>query len=124
MRGLHYQEGAHAQAKIVRVTRGAVQDVIVDIRPDSPTYGEHFSMILRAEERKMIFIPHGCAHGFLALEGGTEFLYKCDNYYEPTAERGIRYNDPTLGIEWMLPEDELLISEKDKMLPHLRRQGS
>lgn len=119
LRGLHYQEGEHAQAKIVRVTRGAAQDVVADIRPDSPTYGHHFSAILRADERKMIYIPRGCAHGFLALEEDTEFLYKCDNYYEPAAERGIRYDDPALNIEWMLPEGELLISEKDKILPFL-----
>lgn len=124
LRGLHYQEGDHAQAKIVRVTRGAVQDVVVDIRPDSPTYGHHFSTILKAEERKMIFIPHGCAHGFLALEDGTEFLYKCDNYYEPAAERGIRYDDPRLGIEWMLPESEIRISKKDSLLPYLSAEGS
>lgn len=124
LRGLHYQEGPHSQAKIVRVTRGAVQDIIVDIRPDSPTYGDHYATILRAEERKMIFIPHGCAHGFLALEDETEFLYKCDTYYEPAAERGIRYDDPALNISWILPENKLLISEKDKILPYLSPQGS
>ena len=119
LRGLHYQESPHAQAKIVRVTHGSVQDVIVDLRPDSPTYGEHFSTILRAEDRIMIFIPQGCAHGFLALEDGTEFLYKCNTHYEPTAERGIRFDDPTLNIKWVLPQDKLLISEKDKSLPYL-----
>ena len=119
LRGLHYQEGDYAQAKIVRVTRGAVQDIVVDIRPESPTYGQHYSTILRAEDRKMIFIPHGCAHGFLALEDDTEFLYKCDAYYEPSAEKGIRYDDPELNIDWLLPEDQLLISEKDKILPYL-----
>lgn len=124
LRGLHYQEGEFAQAKIVRVTRGAVQDVVVDIRPGSPSYGEHFSLVMRAEDRTMIYIPRGCAHGFLALEDGTEFLYKCDNYYTPKAERGIRFDDPQLHIPWMLPEDELLISEKDKKLPYLSAPSS
>ncbi len=119
LRGLHYQEGKYAQAKIVRVTRGAVQDVVVDIRKKSPTYGKCFSLVLRAEERNMIYVPRGCAHGFLALEDQTEFLYKCDNYYTPEAERGIRYDDPEINIQWMLDEGELLISEKDRNLPYL-----
>lgn len=119
LRGLHYQEGQYAQAKLVRVTRGSVQDVIVDIRPESPSFGKHFSLVMRAEDRNMVYIPRGCAHGFLALEDKTEFLYKCDNYYAPKAERGIRYDDPRLNIEWMLIEDELLISDKDKNLPFL-----
>lgn len=124
LRGLHYQQGKHAQAKIIRVTRGAVQDVIVDIRPESPSFRDHFALVMRAEDRNMIFIPRGCAHGFLALEDQTEFLYKCDNYYNPEAEAGIRFDDPQLNIQWMLPEDELLISEKDRKLPYLSAPSS
>ncbi|NND15976.1 MAG: dTDP-4-dehydrorhamnose 3,5-epimerase [Eudoraea sp.] len=119
LRGLHYQEGEKAQAKIVRVISGSVQDVVVDIRPKSPTYGEHFSMVLSAKDRNMIFIPRGMAHGFLALEENTEFLYKCDNYYHPEAERGLRYDDRTIGITWQLSAEELILSDKDKKLPYL-----
>ena len=119
LRGLHYQAGEYAQAKIVRVTRGTVQDVVVDLRPDSSSYREHFSLVMRAEDLNMIYIPKGCAHGFLALEDQTEFLYKCDNYYTPEAERGIRFDDPQLNIQWMLAADELLISDKDRNLPYL-----
>lgn len=119
LRGLHYQLGEMAQAKIVRVVSGSVQDVVVDIRPDSPTYGEHLSMELHAGDRNMIFLPRGMAHGFLALEDNTEFLYKCDNYYDPDAERGIRYDDKTIDINWQLPDKDLILSEKDRTLPYL-----
>jgi len=119
LRGLHYQIGEMAQAKIVRVVSGSVQDVIVDIRPESQTYGQHLSMELNAQDRTMIFLPRGMAHGFLALEAHTEFLYKCDNYYHPDSERGIRYDDPSIGISWQLPSEDLILSEKDRSLPYL-----
>jgi len=119
LRGLHYQLGEMAQAKIVRVVFGSVQDVVVDIRPDSLTYGEHLSMELHAADRNMIFLPRGMAHGFLALEDDTEFLYKCDNYYDQGAERGIRYDDKTIGISWQLPDKDIILSEKDRNLPYL-----
>lgn len=119
LRGLHYQLGEMAQAKIVRVVSGSVQDVVVDIRPDSSTYGEHLSIELHAGDRNMIFLPRGMAHGFLALEDDTEFLYKCDNYYDPDAERGIRYDDKTIAISWQLPDEDLILSEKDRTLPNL-----
>ncbi len=119
LRGLHYQTGEMAQAKIVRVVSGSVQDVIVDIRPESRTYGQHLSMELNAQDRNMIFLPGGMAHGFLAIEDNTEFLYKCDNYYHPDSERGIRYDDPSIGISWQLPSEDLILSEKDRSLPYL-----
>lgn len=119
LRGLHFQAGERAQAKIVRVVSGRVQDVVVDLRPNSTTYGEYISMELNANDRTMIFLPRGMAHGFLALEENTEFLYKCDNYYDPDSERGIRYNDSTIGISWQLADDELILSEKDRTLPYL-----
>lgn len=119
LRGLHFQAGERAQAKIVRVVSGRVQDVIVDLRPNSATYGEYISMELNANDRTMIFLPRGMAHGFLALEENTEFLYKCDNYYDPDSERGIRYDDGTIGISWQLADDELILSEKDRTLPYL-----
>ena len=119
LRGLHYQFGEMAQAKIVRVVSGSVQDVVVDIRPESPTYGEHLSMELNALDRKMIYLPRGMAHGFLALEENTEFLYKCDNYYDPDSERGIRYDDKSIGISWQLRSEDLILSDKDRNLPFL-----
>lgn len=119
LRGLHFQAGERAQAKIVRVVSGRVQDVVVDLRPDSVTYGEYVSMELNANDRTMIFLPRGLAHGFLALEAHTEFLYKCDNYYHPDSERGIRYDDPSIGISWQLPSKDLILSEKDRSLPFL-----
>lgn len=119
LRGLHYQIGEMAQAKIVRVVSGSVQDVIVDIRPESQTYGQHLSVELNAMDRTMIFLPRGLAHGFLALEPHTEFLYKCDNHYHPDSERGIRYDDPSIGISWQLPSEDLILSEKDRSLPYL-----
>jgi dTDP-4-dehydrorhamnose 3,5-epimerase len=116
LRGLHFQQGEFAQAKLVRVIKGKVLDVVVDIRPDSPTFGKTFSEILSEENQRQIFIPRGFAHGFSVLEDDTIFSYKCDNYYNKASESGIIYNDPELGIDWMLSEDEILLSEKDKVL--------
>lgn len=120
LRGLHFQKGKYAQAKLVRVIRGEVLDVAVDIRPDSETFGQHFSIILNAENNKQLFVPRGFAHGFAVLEDDTIFAYKCDNFYHKEAESGIIYNDPDIDIDWMLHEDEIMLSDKDKLLPNLK----
>jgi dTDP-4-dehydrorhamnose 3,5-epimerase len=117
VRALHRQIGEHAQAKLVRVLQGCVLDVAVDMRTDSPTYGQHVAVELSYENRKQLFIPRGFAHGFVALSDTVEFFYKCDNYYNKAAERGIIYNDITLNIDWILPQEQLIISEKDAILP-------
>lgn len=117
LRGLHYQKGEFAQAKLVRVIKGKVQDVCVDIRKDSATFGQSFSIILSDTDQKQLFIPRGFAHGFLVLEDDTIFSYKCDNYYRREAEAGIIYNDSSLNINWKITEDQLILSEKDKHLP-------
>ena len=117
LRGLHFQTGDYAQAKLVRVIKGKVLDVCVDIRPESKTFGNSFSIILDDLENKQLFIPRGFAHGFLALEDNTIFSYKCDNYYHNPSEKGIIYNDLRLKIDWNFPENKILLSEKDKALP-------
>ena len=119
LRGLHYQIGEHAQAKLVRVLQGKVLDVAVDIRPNSSTFGQYESIILSAENQKQFFVPRGFAHGFLVLSETATFFYKCDNFYNKESEGGIIYNDPNLKIDWNFQESELLISEKDKVLPTL-----
>lgn len=119
LRGLHFQKGASAQAKLVRVVQGRVQDVAVDIRPGSPTFGRYVSVELSAANRRMFFIPRGFAHGFATLEPGTIFQYKCDNYYDPQSEGSIRWNDPSIGIEWMLDPSEVILSAKDAAAPPL-----
>ncbi|MGB5820719.1 MAG: dTDP-4-dehydrorhamnose 3,5-epimerase [Saonia sp.] len=120
IRALHYQLGEHAQAKLVRVLKGIVLDVAVDLRKDSPTFGEHVSLELSDENKKQLFIPKGFAHGFMVLSNTAEFFYKCDNYYNKEAEAGIIYNDNELNIDWLIPEEKLKISEKDRMLPKLK----
>lgn len=117
LRGLHYQAGAFTQAKLIRVAQGKVLDVVVDIRKDSPTFGEHISVEISSENKKQLFIPKGFAHGFIVLSETVLFLYKCDNYYNKESERGIIYNDKTLNIDWKLAKSELIISEKDTVLP-------
>jgi dTDP-4-dehydrorhamnose 3,5-epimerase len=117
LRGLHFQRGEYSQAKLVQVLRGAVLDVVVDLRPESPTFGRHFSMELSEKDHKMLFIPKGMAHGFLSLEDNTLFSYKCDAYYHPGSEGGIIYNDPDLSIDWGVSEDKLILSDKDRELP-------
>lgn len=119
LRGLHYQCGEHAQAKLVRVLEGEVLDVAVDLRPDSPTYGQYYSVVLSAENKKQFFVPRGFAHGFLVLSDTATFFYKCDNYYNAASEGGLIYNDPTVKINWGFPTENLIISEKDKVLPTL-----
>lgn len=117
LRGLHYQTGEHAQAKLVRVLSGEVLDVAVDIRPGSETFGEHVAILLSAENQKQFFVPRGFAHGFLVLSETATFFYKCDNFYNKESEGGIIFNDPKLNIDWQFPEKELIISEKDQILP-------
>jgi dTDP-4-dehydrorhamnose 3,5-epimerase len=120
LRGLHYQTGEHAQAKLVRVLQGEVLDVAVDIRPDSPTYGEYVAVLLSAENQKQFFVPRGFAHGFLVLSANATFFYKCDNFYNKESEGGIIFNDETLNIDWGFPLSELVISEKDRAQPNIQ----
>ncbi|MGN7205188.1 dTDP-4-dehydrorhamnose 3,5-epimerase [Pedobacter sp. SAFR-022] len=119
LRGLHFQYGEHAQAKLVRVLKGEVLDVAVDLRPGSPTFGKYESIILSEENQLQFFIPKGFAHGFVVLSETAEFFYKCDNYYNKAAEGGIHFADPALNINWQVPSDELIVSEKDAILPFL-----
>lgn len=119
LRGLHYQTGQHAQAKLVRVLRGEVLDVAVDIRPDSPTFGQYDAVVLSGDNQKQFFIPRGFAHGFLVMSESAEFFYKCDNFYNKESEGGVFYNDPTINIDWQFSSDDLIVSERDHSLPHL-----
>ncbi|MEO8934806.1 MAG: dTDP-4-dehydrorhamnose 3,5-epimerase, partial [Xanthomarina sp.] len=117
LRGLHYQIDNYAQAKLVRVVKGNVLDIAVDIRKGSPTFGHYVAVELTETNMKQLFIPRGFAHGFVVLSDTAIFSYKCDNYYNKESEGGIIYNDATLNIDWQLPEESLLISEKDLILP-------
>jgi|SRR6476660_1715345 len=119
LRGLHYQTGNHAQAKLVRVLKGEVLDVAVDIRPGSKTFGQYDAVVLSGENQTQFFVPRGFAHGFLVLSETAVFFYKCDNFYNRESEGGIFYNDATIGIDWQFPLNALIISEKDKQLPNL-----
>ncbi|XCF06515.1 dTDP-4-dehydrorhamnose 3,5-epimerase [Tamlana crocina] len=116
LRGLHFQTGTFAQAKLVRVIKGKVFDVCVDLRDGSATFGQHFSIILDGEKHQQLFVPRGFAHGFVVLEDDTIFSYKCDNFYNKDSESGIIFNDEVLNIDWGFPEEQLIISEKDKEL--------
>lgn len=117
LRGLHFQEGDYAQAKLVSVVKGEVLDVVVDLRKDSRTYKQYIKIKLSAYNMKSIFIPKGMAHGFLTLSEEAIFTYKCDNYYHPASESGIVYNDDTLQVDWEYPLESILRSQKDKDLP-------
>lgn len=117
LRGLHFQKGEAAQAKLLRVVQGSVLDVAVDIRPDSPTYGKSVCVVLSGENKRQFYIPRGFAHGFLVLEDNTLFQYKCDNFYEPEAEGSYAWNSPDLAIDWGISPDEVILSEKDKKAP-------
>jgi dTDP-4-dehydrorhamnose 3,5-epimerase len=117
LRGLHGQIGDYAQAKLVRVLEGEVLDVALDARCDSPTYGQHFAIKLSAESGLQLFIPRGFLHGFVVLSKTAQFFYKCDNVYNKDAEIGIIYNDLDIGVNWILPKEDLVISEKDLLLP-------
>ncbi len=114
IRGLDYQIGADAQAKLVRVIDGCVFDVAVDLRKNSPTFGQWFGVELSGENKKQFYIPRGFAHGFSVLSETAIFSYKCDNLYAPESERGILYNDPELNIDWKIPDSEAIISAKDQ----------
>ena len=120
LRGLHYQLPPHAQSKLVRVIRGTVIDVAVDIRRESPTFGRHVAVELTGENHRQLFIPRGFAHGFVVLSDEALFQYKCDNFYAPQCEGAIAYDDPALGIDWRLPASDIVVSEKDRHHPLLR----
>lgn len=113
VRGLHFQKPPYTQSKLVRVVVGSVLDVVVDIRRNSPTYGQHVAVELTAENHRQFFVPKGFAHGFAVLSEVAVFQYKCDEFYHPESEGAIAWNDPTLGIDWQLPMDEVILSAKD-----------
>ena len=119
VRGLHYQKGEFAQAKLVRVVRGSVLDVVVDCRKDSATYLQSYSVQLSAQNHYQMFVPRGFAHGYSVLENDTVFSYKCDNYYNKSSEGGIYYADEKLNIDWGIPEDQMVVSDKDLALARL-----
>jgi len=117
IRGLHLQINPFAQAKLVRVLDGEILDVAVDLRKNSATYGQHFSVLLSAENKKQLMVPHGFAHGFSVLSETASVMYKVDQLYHKESERGIRYDDPTLNIDWQVDPNEIIVSEKDLILP-------
>lgn len=119
-RGLHFQVPPYAQAKLVRVVSGEVLDVAVDLRKGSPTYGQHHAVVLSEKNKKQFYIPRGFAHGFLVLSETAEFFYKCDNYYHYPSDGGIRFNDPSLDIDWQMDESEIILSDKDANQPFLK----
>lgn len=120
VRGLHFQKGEKAQAKLVRVIKGRVLDVAVDIRPDSPSFGKYVSAELTAENHRQFFIPKGFAHGFAVLSPEVVFQYKCDEFYCPEAEGAIAWDDPDLAIDWKLPAEDVILSDKDRRHPNLK----
>lgn len=119
IRGLHFQKGEYAQAKLVTVVRGAVIDVAVDLRPSSPTFKKFFAIELSDQNKLIMYIPRGFAHGFGVLSENTLFSYKCDNFYSPTNEGGIRFDDASLGIDWNIPKEKMIVSPKDLQNPLL-----
>ena len=123
IRGLHLQRSPFAQAKLVRVLEGEILDVAVDLRKDSPTFGQHFSVILSAENKKQLMVPHGFAHGFSVLSETASVMYKVDQLYHKESERGIRFDDPALAIDWQVSPDEVIVSEKDIVLPSFKDVG-
>lgn len=120
LRGLHAQSGEHAQAKLVRVLSGKVLDVAVDVRPNSPTFGEYIAVELSEENNLQLFIPRGFLHGFVVLSDTATFFYKCDNFYNKESESGIHPLDSTVGVDWQLPDEELILSDKDKEAPSFK----
>ena len=120
LRGLHFQKGKHAQSKLVRVVKGRVLDVAVDIRKGSPTFGKHVAVELTEDNHRQFFVPRGFAHGFVVLSEEAVFQYKCDNLYAPTEEGALAWDDPEIGIDWGVPEDKILLSAKDKVHPCMK----
>lgn len=120
LRGLHFQKAPHAQSKLVRVVKGRVLDVAVDVRRGSPTFGKHVSVELSEENHRQFFIPRGFAHGFVVLSEEVVFQYKCDNFYAPQSEGAIAWDDPDLGIDWGIPAEDVILSEKDRNHPRLK----
>lgn len=123
LRGLHFQKPPYAQAKLVRVVKGRVLDVAVDLRKGSPTFGKHVAVELTEENHRQLFIPRGFAHGFAVLSDEAVFQYKCDNYYAPQSEGSVLWNDPDIGIEWGIPSEDVMLSEKDRNAPLLKDLG-
>ncbi len=119
VRGLHFQKGEYAQAKLVRLVKGSVLDVAVDIREGSPTFGKHVAVELTGENHLQLFLPRGMAHGFSVLSEEAVFQYKCDNFYCPSAEGAIAWDDPDIGIDWRIPRDKVILSAKDSNHPRL-----
>jgi dTDP-4-dehydrorhamnose 3,5-epimerase len=123
LRGLHYQDEPRGEVKIVRCTSGAAFDVIVDLRPESPTYAQHYAVLLSADNRRVLYIPTGFAHGFQTLENGTELTYQMSEFYTPELARGVRWDDPAFGIKW--PEtDNRIMNERDRTYPDFQRRQS
>ncbi|WP_375325916.1 dTDP-4-dehydrorhamnose 3,5-epimerase [Flagellimonas sp. GZD32] len=120
LRGLHFQKGEHAQAKLISVVNGKIQDVVVDLREDSPTFGQNLSIELSYENKKQLFIPRGFAHGFLTLSETANVFYKCDNFYYKDSEEGIHYDDTELSIRWGFSNNEIRVSKKDRELPFFK----
>ena len=120
VRGLHFQKGEHAQSKLVRVVKGKALDVAVDLRPESPTFGKYVSVELSEDNHLQFFIPKGFAHGFSVLSDEVVFQYKCDNFYCPESEGSIAWDDPDLGIDWKIPADRIILSDKDRKHPRLK----
>jgi dTDP-4-dehydrorhamnose 3,5-epimerase len=120
IRGLHFQKEPYAQAKLIRVILGEIKEVIIDLRENSGTYGESFTIVIGSEDKTQLFIPKGFAHGFSVLSEEAIVLYKCDNFYHPESEAGINYLDPDLHIDWQIPQEKRIVSEKDKNLPFLK----
>ena len=121
IRGLHMQIEPHAQTKLIQVIGGSIFDVVVDLREGSAAFGEWFGMELSAENHLQMLVPKGCCHGFSVLSETATVFYKCDDFYHPEAERGIRFNDPDLQIDWRIPENKAKVSEKDLKLPFLKK---
>ncbi|AHW61329.1 dTDP-4-dehydrorhamnose 3,5-epimerase [Draconibacterium orientale] len=120
LRGLHFQRPPHTQGKLVRVLQGEVLDVAVDIRLNSPTYGQHVPVRLSADNKRQLWIPRGFAHGFAVLSPTALFSYKCDNYYAPEFDGGLMWNDPAIGIDWQIPDKDIQLSEKDTQHPLIK----
>ncbi|MBO4466072.1 MAG: dTDP-4-dehydrorhamnose 3,5-epimerase [Bacteroidales bacterium] len=119
VRGLHYQKGRFSQSKLLRVIKGQVLDIAVDLRVGSPSFGKHVAVVLSGDNHRQLFIPRGFAHGFSVLSEEAVIQYKCDRFYEPAAEAAIAWDDPDLGIDWQVPADKVILSEKDKSHPRL-----